>query len=228
MASKVNVSNLEFLTERLGFEVSNRKLASGNRSGYYSKNLASNVFAGAPRAARYNPLNLKFERKEMNDEAKPKDHDILNQNLQGSQQKRGSKRLHKSIDLEFTKPKNRFAKFYFSRNRSGHQHRSLDPWKSKKKRAKQKKVGKKAPPSNSTERKKIKGAKKDKLTPPSNTANIAKPNAYFLPKQHSKDSKYPKYNPVSSNQQALSKIVQPRLRPSSAQHKLHSKHSRSV
>lgn len=39
----------------------------------------SNMFAGAPRSAKYNPLNLKFDKNELNTKARPLDHDVLNQ-----------------------------------------------------------------------------------------------------------------------------------------------------
>lgn len=104
----------------IGFEVSNRKmmnLCSNNalaNSGYYSRNLDSSVFLGAPRNANFNPLNLKFDKPGINNQARPQDNDILHQRPE----KRGSSRMHESVDLEFKMPRNRFEKFYHSKKRT--------------------------------------------------------------------------------------------------------------
>jgi len=97
--------------------VSNRKLACRGytKSGYQSNNLSSNVFASAPKDSKYNPMSLKFDKPGLNNKAKPEDNDVLNQK---PQKKRGIRRKHQSVDLEFKKPRNRFEKFYFAQKRS--------------------------------------------------------------------------------------------------------------
>ena len=100
--------------------MSNRKMLnlSSNHglanSGYYSRNLDSSVFLGAPRNSNFNPLNLKFDKPGINNQARPQDNDILHQRPE----KRGSSRLHESVDLEFKMPRNRFEKFYHSKRRT--------------------------------------------------------------------------------------------------------------
>ena len=83
-------------------------------SGYYSRNLESSLFLGSPKDANFNPLNLKFDKPGINNQARPKDSDILHQNPE----KRGSSRHHNSTDLEFKMPRNRFEQFYHSKRRT--------------------------------------------------------------------------------------------------------------